>query len=508
MFSLARIRNSLDTGDEFYSKEKEYCDMTIPKLKEIGQEFITALLNSPFRKDMEVKWGTLMFDNAEMELKTFSPEIVPDLQEENTLSTQYRNLIASAQIDFDGKTLTLAQIEPYCENPDRSIRKAAQDAITKWFASKAEQLDFIFDKLVKVRTNIAKKLGYKDFVQLGYYRMQRNCYDQDMVAKFRKGVAENIVPVVIELKKVQAQRIGVDTIKIYDQYFEYPDGNAKPHGTVDDIFAHGKKMYRELSSETAQFIDFMLDNELFDVLTRPGKVAGGYCSSLPKYKAPFVFANFNGTFSDIGVLTHEAGHALAAYLARDVYPSDLKNYSMEIAEIHSMSMEFFAWPWMKGFFGEQSDKYYSGHLSRALTLLPYGSMIDQFQHQIYQNPNMTPAERNQYWLELEKRYRPWLDLEDTPFFGEGRDWQYIMHIYEAPFYMIDYCLAQIVALSFWTENQEVPGQAWDKYMRLIGFAGTKTFLELIDEVDLPTPFEPDNIKTVAAAATTWLNGRR
>ena len=504
MFILAYIRNTLDTNDKFYAAEKDYQNEVYPKLEEVLQKFTTALLNSPFRKDMEDKWGSLMFINAEMKLKTFKSEIVADLQEENALETEYNRLIASAQIDFDGKTLTLAQLQPYYENPDRSIRKAATEAAAKWYLSYAEKFDSIFDKLVKIRTKIAKKLGYENFIQLGYYRMQRNCYDQDMVANFRMGILEHIVPVVTALKNKQAKRIGVDTIKTYDQSFEYPDGNAKPIGTADDIFAHGKKMYHELSNETAEFFDFMLENELFDVMTRPGKSAGGYCHYIPQYKSPFIFANFNGTSGDIYVLTHEAGHALAGYVAKDIYPSALRQYTYEIAEIHSMSMEFFTWPWMDGFFGEQTDKYYHSHLSGALTLLSYGVIVDEFQHLVYQNPDMTPVERNQLWLDLESKYRPWLDLEDTPFHEEGRRWQYQKHIYERPFYYIDYCLAQIMALSFWAEYQNNPKQAWDKYRRLIGFAGTKTFVELIADAGLPTPFEADNIKAIADVAIEWL----
>ena len=504
MFILAYIRNTLDTNDKFYAAEKDYQNEVYPKLKEVLQKFSVALLESPFRKDMEYKWGSLMFINAEMELKTFKPEIVADLQEENALKTEHNKLIASAQIDFDGKTLTLAQLQPYYENSNRSIRKAAVEAAAKWYMGYAEQFDSLFDKLVKIRTKIAKKLGYENFVQLGYYRMQRNCYDQDMVANFRKGILEHIVPIVTALKNKQAKRIGVDTIKTYDQSFEYPDGNAKPIGTADDIFAHGKKMYHELSEETAGLIDFMLENELFDVMTRPGKSAGGYCHYIPQYKTPFIFANFNGTSGDIDVLTHEIGHALAGYTARDIYPSALRYYTSETAEIHSMSMEFFTWPWMDGFFGEQTDKYYNSHLSGALSFLPFGAIGDEFQHIIYQNPDMTPAERNQLWLKLESKYRPWFDLTDTPFHGEGRRWQGIMHIFERPFYYIDYCLAQIMALSFWAENQSNPKQAWEKYMRLIGFAGAKTFVDLIANAGLPTPFEAVNIKAVADVATEWL----
>ncbi|MDR2182987.1 MAG: M3 family oligoendopeptidase [Clostridiales bacterium] len=505
--NLAYIRNTLDTTDEFYDAEIKFWDMTEPKLEEVIQEFAAALLASPFRAEMEAKWGSLMFLNAEIELKTFKPEIVSDLQEENALCTKYDKLIASAQIDFDGKTLTLAEIKPYYEKPDRSVRKAAVEAAAKWYMGNAGQLDEIFDKLVKLRTGMAKKLGYENFIELGYYRNCRNCYDKDMVAKFREGVAKHIVPIVTALKKEQARRIGVDTIKYYDQDFEYPDGNAAPKGTADDIFAHAKKMYHELSGETAEFIDSMLENELFDVLTRPGKSAGGYCHVLPKYKAPFIFANFNGTSGDIDVFTHEVGHAFAVHLARDIYPTALQDYPPETAEIHAMAMEFFTWPWMEGFFEEQTDKYYNTHLSSTLTFLPYGVMVDEFQHRIYQNPDMTPAQRNEYWLELEAKYRPWLDQEDVPFYGEGRRWQAQLHIYSAPFYYIDYCLAQIIALGFWMQNQEAPKPAWEKYRRLVGLAGTKTFVELIEDADMPTPFVSDNIKAVADAATAWLNNR-
>ncbi|MCL2557762.1 MAG: M3 family oligoendopeptidase [Treponema sp.] len=508
MFNIAFIRNTLDTTDAFYDAEKKYMDEAMPKLQETIQELTKALLESPFRKDMEAAWGALMFVNAEMSLKTFKPEIVADLQEENRLSTEYDKLIASAQIEFDGKTLTLAQIQPYVENPDRAIRKASLEATAAWHMERAQKLDDLFSDLVRTRAAIGKKLGHETFTQVGYYRMQRNCYDQDMVAGFREGVARHIVPVAKRLKDEQARRIGVETLAPYDDPFEYPDGNAKPVGTPDEIFAHGKKMYHELSGETAEFIDFMLENDLFDVLTRPGKSAGGYCAGIPLYKAPFIFANFNGTSGDIDVLTHEAGHAFAAYLSRDVYPSALREYSSETAEVHSMSMEFLTWPWMEGFFGKETPKYYRSHLASALTFIPYGTMVDDYQHHIYAKPEMSAKARNDLWLELEAKYRPWLHLEGFPFYGEGRRWQRQGHIYDMPFYYIDYCLAQIIALSFWAESRKDRGAAWAKYRRFAGFAGTKTFAQLVEDSGLPSPFVPDNLKIVADAAMKWLDGNK
>ena len=508
LLTIARIRNTLDTTNAKYDAEKKYMDEIMPKLQALTQDFTLALLTSPFRKDLESEWGSLMFTNAEIALKTFKPELVPDMQEENRLRSEYTKLIASAQINFDGKVLTLAQMTPYFQDPSREVRKSAVDAYGKWFLSHSEKFDSIFDALTKLRAKMATDLGHKNFVETGYYRMQRNCYDTSMVAKFREGVQKYIVPVVQRIKEAQANRIGVDALKMYDDQFEYPEGNAKPFGTADDIFAHGKKMYHELSEETADFIDFMLEGELFDVLTRPGKAAGGYCASIPIYKAPFIFANFNGTAGDIDVLTHEAGHAYAAYKARDIYPSALRRYSNETAEVHSMAMEFFTWPWMEGFFGDQTDKYYYSHLASALIFIPYGTMVDEFQHHIYENPNMSPAERNALWIKLEGIYRPWIDLSDTTFYEEGRRWQAQTHIFITPFYYIDYCLAQVMALSFWAGAQENFQESWEKYVRFTGFAGTKTFVDLVEDAGLPTPFEPENLKIVADAAVKWLNEKK
>ncbi len=506
MFSLSFIHNSLDTTDPFFAGEKAYWDETDPLLQELTQNMLTALVHSPHRQGLEQKMGCLIFTNAEMEMKTFSPAVIADLQEENRLTTEYDKLLSSAQIEYEGKTYTLAQLAPFFENPDRAVRKASFEARAEWFLLQAGTLDRIFDDLVKVRTAIAHKLGFENFIELGYLRMQRNCYDQSDVEKFRLSVLKNLVPVAAGLKTEQAGRIGVQgKLKLYDDPCEFTDGNATPVGTPEEIFAHGKKMYHEMSPQTAEFIDMMLENELFDVLTRRGKSPGGYCDTLPDYKVPFIFANFNGTSGDIDVLTHEAGHAFADYQARDVYPAALRHPTYEACEVHSMSMEFFAWPWMEGFFGGKVDKYRYAHLSGALTFVPYGTIVDAFQHIVYARPDMTPAQRNEAWLELEAQYRPWLDMTDTPFYEQGRRWQGQGHIFQRAFYYIDYCLAQTVALEFWAAAQKDRRAAWEKYMRFVSKAGTQTLLELIETAEMESPFESKALETVAAEATLWLN---
>lgn len=505
MMSLCYIRSTIDTTDEFYAAEQEYNDELTPLLTEKSQEFSKALCASPFRRKLEKKWGTLLFTNAELSMKGFAPELVPLLQEENALTSQYQKLYASAKIDFDGKVLTVAQLAPYKQSADRAVRKAAYEAEGSFFDANREQFDEIYDKLVKNRTAQAKKLGYENYLELGYIRLNRNCYGPADVARFRRQVVESMVPVVAEIKKAQAKRIGIADMKFYDDNFFYPDGNATPQGTPEELLAAGEKMYTEMSPETAEFAKLLFGNELFDVLAKPGKAPGGYCTSLPAYKVPFIFSNFNGTAGDVDVLTHEAGHAFADYVAARTIPIlDLRSPTMEGCETHSMSMEFFTAPWHRLFFKEQTEKYEVSHAEDALIFIPYGSMVDHFQELMYTHPEMTPEERNETWLKLERQYRPYLDFEDLPFYSRGAGWQRQLHIYQYPFYYVDYCLAQSMALQFWMESVKDWNAAWKKYLKFVGMGGTRTFVDLIRESGLLSPLDDGSIAKIVEPVSKWL----
>ena len=505
--SLAYVRHCIDTADNFYDEEIEYLNNALPEMQEPNQAFLLALLNSPFRPRFEEKYGSLLFVNAEMQLKTFSPEIVPELQQENKLSTEYEKLIASAQIPFEGETYTLSQLSPFKQDPDDARRLAAWKAEGEFYRQNVARLDEIYHELVQIRDNMARKLGYENYIELGYYRMTRNSYKAADVEKFRAAVIKYLVPVADRLYREQAARIGADyPLSFADAALTFRSGNPVPKGDPDAILAHGRRFYHELSDETKEFIDFMYENELLDVLSRKGKAGGGFCTTFPDYKSPFIFANFNGTSHDVEVMTHEAGHAFAAYMARDIVPNDNQNPTLESCEVHSMSMEFFAWPWQEGFFGGDTTKFYYSHLSGALTFIPYGTMVDHFQHKIYEKPDMTPGERHQVWQELLAVYMPWMKLgAEIPFYGEGKGWQRQAHIYQRPFYYIDYCLAQTVALQFWAVMQKDAKDAWNRYMRLIRLAGTKTFNGLVEAAGLATPFGDTALKDVSEAAVSWLN---
>jgi len=506
MASLTYVRNSIDTRDKFYEAEQEFYDTSLPSFEEHTQNFMLAVLESPYRKAVSDAAGELMFKNMEMELKTFSPEVIDLLSKENKLVSDYQKLIASAKISFDGKQLNISQLGAYKENADRDVRHAAYKAESGFYMSHADELDSIFNELVKVRTEIAKKLGFKSFTELAYLRRTRNCYDPEMVANFRRQVVTDLVPIVKELKRRQAERIGItaDEMHIWDDPCKFREGNPKPMGTPDDIMAAGKRMYEEMSNETGEFINFMYDNELLDLIAKEGKAVGGYCTEFPEYKSPFIFSNFNGTAGDVDVLTHEAGHAFASYMTRNFEFTENAQPTMESCECHSMSMEFFAWKWLELFYGDDTDRAKYMHLESALLFIPYGCMVDHFQHIVYDNPELTPSERHKKWLELEKIYRPYMQFGDVDFYALGRGWQRQLHIYHYPFYYIDYCLAQTVSLKFWSMSQKDYTDAWERYMRFVREGGKKTFVGLCKTADIAIPFEDGAMKQICETAADWL----
>ena len=507
MFTLVFIRHTIDTRDPFYTVEQEYADSALPVIEEAVQQWNAALLASPYRAEFEAKYGSVMFVNLELEKKTFDASIISSLQRENALVTEYTDLLASAQIPFEGGLYTLAQMVPLKLDRCDSRRLAAWKAEGAFYNAHADKLDAIFAEMTSLRDAMGRALGFDNYLGLGYCRMTRNCYGPAELERFRENVRRHVVPLAERLKAEQARRIGRPYPLDYaDDALSFRSGNPVPCIDSEGILAAGRDFFHSLGDETAQFIDFMFDNELLDVTARKGKAGGGYCTELYAYKSPFIFANFNGTADDIGVITHEAGHALNSYLARDILPLANQSPSAEACEVHSTSMEFFADTYAETFFGSGARKYLYAHLADLITFIPYGTQVDHFQHLVYEKPDMTPGQRYDAWRELTAVYMPWLRLDGAiPFYGEGRSWQQKHHIYENPLYYIDYCLADAVVLQLWAEMLENRGAAWEKYLRYTRLAGTKTFIGLIEAAGLKTPFEDDTLRAVCEKAAQWFD---
>ncbi len=504
MMELSGIRYTINTNDEFYSKEKDYWDENSPLYEELDDSYNKAMVASKFREELERKYGKQLFNLLELKLKAFSKDIIEDLQIENKLTSEYVKLIASAKILFNGEVFNLPGLAKYKESTDRNIRKAAWEATSRFFEDHEGEFDSIYDRLVKVRNKIAKKLGYRNFVELGYVRMSRTDYNSEMVSEFRKQVKDYIVPVASKLYERQRERLGVNELKYYDLDMEFTSGNATPKGNKDWILSNGEKMYNELSAETKEFFNFMVERNLLDLETKEGKAGGGYCTYINDYKSPFIFSNFNGTSGDIDVLTHEAGHAFQVYNSTWITVPEIVWPTYESCEIHSMSMEFLTWPWMNNFFLEDTDKYKYAHLGSAIKFIPYGVTVDEFQHFVYENPEATPTERKNMWRQLEKKYLPHKNYEGDDFLERGGFWFKQGHIFESPFYYIDYTLAQICALQFWKKANENRENAWNDYLRLCKAGGTKSFLELVELANLKSPFKEGCVSSIIGDIESWL----
>jgi M3 family oligoendopeptidase len=506
MATLGQIRHTIDTRDTFYDGENQFYDENAPVFEALVHEFYKKMITSHYRQELEEKWGKQLFTIADLVIKTFQPSVLSLLQEENKLASEYVKIKAGAQIEFKGKTYNLSSIQPIEIDPDRATRKAAAEAKWQFFSNNAERVEQIFHESVQKRHVIAKELGFKNFVELGYARMMRSDYNPQMVANYRKQIESFIVPITTKLYERQRLRLGLDAIKYYDEDYKFPSGNPKPKGSPAEILKGADQMYAELSQDTNRFFQFMRDNELMDLEAKDGKATGGYCTYIGKYKAPYIFSNFNGTSGDIDVLTHEAGHAFQVYSSRNIGIHEYQWPTYEACEIHSMSMEFFTWPWMRLFFKEDAKKYQFAHLSNALLFLPYGVAVDEFQHFVYENPETTPSVRNQKWREIERKYLPNRDYDGNVFLENGGFWQKQSHIFSSPFYYIDYTLAQICAFQFWKKDHENHKKAWEDYVRLCKVGGKYSFLHLVKLAHLRSPFEDGCVESVVNEITAWLDG--
>lgn len=497
--TVISIRYSLNTQDEKIAKAQDQVDEMMPLVSNIINEWNKVLIKVPFRKELENKYSPYYFQIIENSLKSFDEKIIPELIQINKLSSQYDKVMGSAQIEFRGSTYNISQMGKFASSKDRETRREASIKVDEFFQNHEQEIGDIYSELVLLRDKAAKKLGFKDFTELGYLSLGRVDYDAKMVAKYREQIAQEVVPVAQKLYKSQAKRIGIPFKKMYsyDYNLSFLNGNPEPIGDPDYLVESATKMYHEMSKESGEFFEFMKKHHLLDLVARPGKQPGGYMTFLDDYKFPFIFSNFNGTEHDVNVLTHEVGHAFQGYLSRNIKPSDFRSPTLEACEIHSMSMEFFAWPWMKSFFGEKADQYRYSHLCDAIEFLPYGITIDEFQHWVYAHPNATHLERCAAYQEIERKYTPHKVYPDEMKAAKhGGWWMRQSHIFGTPFYYIDYTLAQVCAFQFLVEMTKNQPKAWKKYVKLCKCGGKYPFVHLLEKNHLRNPFIEGNVKKV------------
>ena len=507
MATIVQIRHTVDTSDKFYEAEEEYISQNYPEAMPYMQAFNMALLASPYKKEIDEEFGEQFLKAVKLGADSFSEKNVPLMQEENDLTNRYQKLTAACKIPFDGGEHNLYGILKYFSDPDREVRKKAAQAYADFFEKNDKELGEIFDRLVKIRHQMGENMGFKNFIPLGYMQQGRMDYDEQDVAAFRAQVLKELVPFCEKLYKAQAKRIGVDKIRFYDEQLIFLGGNAVPIGDSAYLVSQAQKMYRDMSKETGEFVDFMIEHELMDLDNKPNKAATGYMTALNDYQAPFVYSCFNGTTGDVDVLTHEMGHAFAGYMAMKTQPLQaLWSEPTDIAEIHSMAMEQFAYPYAELFFGEKAEQYRFQHLQEALTFVPFGVAVDEFQHIVYEKPDLTAEERKSVWRDLEKKYMPWRDYGDeNEFFNAGGWWYHKLHIYHYPFYYINYTLTTMGAMEFKKKMSEDKAACWQDYMTLCKIGGSLGYRDALKAANLAVPFEKGGVKRAISYAVALLN---
>ena len=506
----ANIRNSMDVSDKFFDEEVKFYNKKIFKFLSISRKIDKDLINSPFKTEYLKNGYDVKLKAAEVSLRQHSFKTVLLNIKESLLMMEYSKVTAQAKTDFNGKQLNFYGLLKEMQDPDREHRKNALKAWSDLYESISAKLDDIYEKLVKIRCRQAKKLKYENYVQMVYAARSIFDYTKDDVKDFKELVVKYIVPVCVKLKEEQAKRLNVDKLYYYDESLSYKEGAMVPIGTSAELVEKANAMYDDMSKETGEFFTFMKENGYFDLETKPNKRGGGYCTELPKYKAPFIFSNFNGTSADVDVLTHEAGHAFAFYTAihgdKDIYAND--NMTMDIAEIHSMSMEHFAYPYMEKFFGDKAAKYRFAHLTDAFTCIPYLCAVDEFQHRVFADPNCSAADKRRIWKDIEEKFLPWRDYGDLPFLNNGGFWMQKQHVFLYPFYYIDYALSQICAFQFYKKELENHDAAWKDYYKLCSIAGKQGYFDTLKAVNLESPFKEETVKSVVAFVTRKIDELR
>lgn len=502
MAVVAEIRHTVDTSDEFYAQEEEYILRNLTELTSQIQGFNLALLDSPFKAELDQEYGEQFLKAVKLGADSFCEKNIPLMQEENELTNRYQRLTAACKISFQGEEHNLFGILKFFSDPDRETRKQAAAKYAEFFEKNDKELGEIFDRLVKIRHEMGVNMGFANFIPLGYMQQGRLDYNDKDVAAFRRQVLQEVVPFCEKLYKAQAKRIGVDKLRFYDEQLIFNGGNAVPIGDRAYLVEQARKMYRDMSAETGEFIDFMIEHELMDLDNKPNKAATGYMTALNDYKAPFVYSCFNGTTADVDVLTHEMGHAFAGYMAMRHQPLQAQwSEPTDIAEIHSMSMEQFAYPYAELFFGDKAEQYRFQHLQEAITFIPFGVAVDEFQHIVYEKPELTPDERTAVWRELEKKYMPWRDYgEENAFFSRGGWWYHKLHIYHYPFYYINYTLTTMGAMEFKKKQALDKAECWKDYTTLCKLGGSLGYLDTLKAANLAVPFEEGGVKRAISYA--------
>ncbi len=503
-----QIKMTCDTTNKEYEEAFTYFCMEIePKMKPYGFELNKKLLACPFTKDLDKNLYFPYLRNVDNAAKLYRDENVPLQADMNLLAQQYGVISGAMGVEVDGKEYTLQQAAKFLHSPDRSLRETVFTKVATRRLEDKDKLNELFDKLLVLRQQVAKNAGFENYRDYKFRELGRFDYTVADCFAFHDAVREHIIPLQKMLIKNRQKRLGLDVMRPWDSDAE-PVGIEPLHPFKDgkELSEKAVQVFERLSPYFSGCLQTMQQMHRLDLESRKGKAPGGYNCPLAETGVPFIFMNAAGTMGDVITMMHEGGHAVHSFLSHDLALSAFKEYPMEIAELASMSMELFSMEHWDVFFKEEKDlkRAQLEEMERIISVLPWIATIDKYQHWLYTHPGHTIKDREEAWLSILNEFST--GITDWSSFEEYRTnfWQKQLHLFEVPFYYIEYGIAQLGAIAMWRQYRQNKEQALDNYMSALSLGYTKTLKELYTTAGIKFDFSAEYIKELADFVTPVL----
>ncbi|MGB4774285.1 MAG: M3 family oligoendopeptidase [Daejeonella sp.] len=508
-FAWRYIRMTCDTTNEKLLQDFQFFATEIePNIAPVNNALNKKFVESPFADKLDKDKYFVYTRGVKKALELFREENIP-LQTQIQLEQQkYQSITGAMSVVLNGQEYTLEQASAFLKDADRTIRQQAWEAITKRRMQDKDQLDELFNTLLKLRHEVALNAGFENFRDYMFQALGRFDYTPHECYKFHEAIEREIVPILHDQAQKRKETLGLDVLKPWDIDVDISGKPAlKPFKNGQDLIDKSIQCFRGLNSYIGERLEIMQDNGFFDVESRKGKAPGGYNYPLAETGAPFIFMNSANTFRDLTTMVHEGGHAVHTFITADLELNDFKHCPAEVAELASMSMELISMDHWDVFFNNEEDlkRAKRDQLKDVLKTLPWVAVVDQFQHWIYTNPNHTSEERTEAWKKIFEpfgnHFADWSENE----MALGNLWQKQLHIFEVPFYYIEYGIAQLGAIAVWKNYKENPEEGLEKYLQALKLGYTKTIKEIYETAGIEFNFSAEYVKELAAFIKTELH---
>lgn len=490
------INMTCHTDDEPAKKAYlDFVEQVEPQLKKVGFELDKKIVGSPHASRLNQERYGVLLRNLKADVDSFREANIPLQTEETRLATQYEEICGAMTVMFRGDEKTLPQMGKYLEETDRSTREEAWRLIAERRIQDRERLDDIFDRMVKLRHQMALNAGFSNFLEYAFVRKHRFDYTPADCEAFHRGAEQVFVPMLRQLNAERSRELKIDRLRPWDLAVDVKGRPPlRPFEKPGELVEKTSRLFHRMDKSLGSMFDTLRSGDCLDLDSRKGKAPGGYQQNRDRQRRPFIFMNAAGLQRDLETMVHEAGHAFHSMLCKDDPIVDYRHSPLEFAEVASMSMELLCFPYLEEFYSEsEAARAKRGHLEDLAKMVPWIATIDAFQHWIYKNPNHTRAQRQAYWLELDRRFGSALDWTGLESYRESL-WHRQLHVFTVPLYYIEYGIAQLGALQLWLHARRNERQALQRYREALSLGGSRPLPELFNAAELKFDFSPATMR--------------